>query len=57
MNFNKRQWRLSNVKKNFELCPTYPETVIVPACINDEQIKKIAFFRCSQRFPAVVWRS
>ncbi len=57
MNFNKSQWRLSNVNKNFELCPTYPETVIVPACINDEQIKKIASFRSSKRFPAVVWRS
>jgi len=57
MNFNAKMWRLSEVNKNFELCPTYPETVIVPACITDDQLKKIACFRSSKRFPAVVWRS
>jgi hypothetical protein len=31
--------------------------VIVPRCINDEQLKKVACFRSSKRFPAVVWRS
>ena len=42
---------------NKRLCPTYPETVIVPKCMSDDQIKKIASFRSSKRFPAVVWRS
>ncbi len=31
--------------------------MIVPKCTSDDQIKKIASFRSSKRFPAVVWRS
>ena len=57
MKFDPKIWRLSEVNKKYELCSTYPETVIVPRCINDEQLKKIACFRSSKRFPAVVWRS
>lgn len=57
MKFDSKIWRLTEVNKNFELCPSYPETVIIPKCMTDEQIKKIASFRGSKRFPAVVWRS
>ena len=43
---------------DLRLCPTYPETVILPACMSEEQLKKIACFqRSSRRFPTVVWRS
>ncbi|KAF7490996.1 Myotubularin-related protein 9 [Sarcoptes scabiei] len=47
------EWRLSNVNKNFEVCPTYPEKVIVPKSISDESIKSIARFRCLGRFPVL----
>jgi hypothetical protein len=57
MEFSTKQWRLSDANKKFELCPSYPETVIVPKCITDEQLRKIANFRSSKRFPTVVWRS
>src|SRR5699024_4248144 len=40
------EWRLSSVNKNFKVCPTYPETVIVPKSISDECIAAIAQFRC-----------
>jgi len=52
-----RLWRISEVNKKFDVCSTYPEYVIVPKSISDEQLKKISAFRSSKRFPSVVWRS
>ena len=57
MKFDPNIWCLSDANKKFELCPTYPEVFIIPNCITDDQIKKIASFRSSKRFPTVVWRS
>lgn len=57
MKFDTKLWRLSEVNKKFELCPSYPESLIVPKCITDEQLRKIACFRSSKRFPTVTWRS
>lgn len=51
-----RLWRISEVNKKFDVCSTYPEYVIVPKSISDEQLKKISAFRSSKRFPSVVWR-
>ena len=57
MKFDTKMWRLSDANEKFELCPTYPDTFIIPNCMTDEQMKKITTFRSSKRFPAVVWRS
>ena len=57
MRFDSKFWRLSEVNKKFELCSSYPETLIVPKSISDDQLTKIASFRSSQRFPTVTWRS
>ena len=57
MKFDPNTWRLSEANKKFELCPTYPESFIIPNCMSDEQMKKIASFRSSKRFPTVVLRS
>lgn len=46
-------WRISNVNKNYSLCPTYPESVIVPKSISDESLSKVAHFRCLGRFPVL----
>ncbi|KAH9426966.1 Myotubularin- protein 9 [Dermatophagoides pteronyssinus] len=47
------EWRLSTVNKNFEICRTYPETVIVPKTISDDCLRSIAQFRCLGRFPVL----
>jgi len=57
MKFDNKMWRLSDANEKFELCPTYPDTFIIPNCMTVEQMKKITTFRSSKRFPAVVWRS
>lgn len=57
MKFDSKLWRLSEVNKKFELCGSYPESLIVPKSITDDQLRKIACFRSSKRFPTVTWRS
>jgi myotubularin-related protein 9 len=46
-------WRISTVNKNFALCPTYPEKVIVPRSVTDDSLIKVAHFRCLGRFPVL----
>lgn len=46
-------WRISNVNKDFIVCPTYPEKVIVPKCIEDSVLISISKFRCLGRFPVL----
>lgn len=50
------QWRISKVNAEFKLCSSYPRNIIVPACIDDADLHKVATFRSSRRIPAVVWR-
>ena len=49
-------WRISQINKDYQMCPSYPPQFLVPACITDEVLQVIAKFRSSQRIPAVVWR-
>lgn len=46
-------WRISSVNKNFDICPTYPELVIVPKAIPDDSLIAISKFRCLGRFPVL----
>lgn len=38
---SEEQYRVSEINKGFKLCPSYPEQVIVPASISDEDIVKV----------------
>ncbi|CAA88884.2 Phosphatidylinositol-3,5-bisphosphate 3-phosphatase MTMR3 [Caenorhabditis elegans] len=49
-------FQISSVNENFEVCPTYPEKIIVPKGITDDDIRKGAPYRSIGRFPAVIWR-
>ncbi|KAF1761484.1 hypothetical protein GCK72_009740 [Caenorhabditis remanei] len=49
-------FQISSVNEKFEVCPTYPEKVIVPKGITDEDIRTGAPYRSIGRFPAVIWR-
>ncbi|KFM70519.1 Myotubularin-related protein 9, partial [Stegodyphus mimosarum] len=50
---NKEDWRISHVNKDFSVCPTYPQLVIVPKSIDDETLKVVAGFRQFGRFPVL----
>uniref|UniRef100_A0A3P8VQJ0 Myotubularin related protein 3 n=1 Tax=Cynoglossus semilaevis TaxID=244447 RepID=A0A3P8VQJ0_CYNSE len=47
-------WRMSDI--NSKLCPSYPQQLLVPACITDKELENVAAFRSWKRFPAVVYR-
>eukprot|EP01132_Coremiostelium_polycephalum_P005622 gene5622-6997_t len=49
------KWRVTHINRDYQLCPTYPATFIVPASISDEDLKKIAMFREKGRVPAICW--
>uniref|UniRef100_A0A914WJT4 Myotubularin phosphatase domain-containing protein n=1 Tax=Plectus sambesii TaxID=2011161 RepID=A0A914WJT4_9BILA len=46
-------WRLSFVNKDFRVCPSYPEAVIVPKGIGDDYLRSSASFREDGRFPVL----
>lgn len=47
------EWRLSDVNKDFSVCPSYPSLVAVPKNLDDEALKKVATFRQGGRFPVL----
>ncbi|XP_068096536.1 myotubularin-related protein 3 isoform X2 [Hyperolius riggenbachi] len=49
-------WRISNINEKFRLCASYPQELIVPACITDKELESVASFRSWKRIPAVVYR-
>jgi myotubularin-related protein 9 len=52
---SQEKWRISTCNKNYKLCPSYPEEVIVPAKITDEQLVAVAAFRQQARFPILCY--
>ena len=48
-------WRETKLNDSFELCPTYPRTIIVPSTCSDEDVKEVAEFRSKRRLPALSW--
>lgn len=38
-------WRLSNVNKDYSVCPTYGPVLVVPKCLDDDIIVASAAFR------------
>ena len=43
--------RYSYVNKNFKICPTYPEFLVEPKNITDEQLKQSSSYRTKGRLP------
>uniref|UniRef100_A0A915D9J4 Myotubularin phosphatase domain-containing protein n=1 Tax=Ditylenchus dipsaci TaxID=166011 RepID=A0A915D9J4_9BILA len=49
------KWRISSVNKNFEVCSSYPQMVIVPKGIGDDFLRISATFRDGGRFPVLCY--
>ncbi|XP_046578152.1 myotubularin-related protein 9-like [Haliotis rubra] len=47
------EWRLSYVNKDFQVCSSYPQALIVPKLVDDETVAKAATFRQYGRFPVL----
>ena len=50
------EWRITHVNTAYQLCPTYPETLIVPAKIGDAVLGHAARFRSKARLPVLTFR-
>ncbi|XP_061903892.1 myotubularin-related protein 2-like isoform X2 [Entelurus aequoreus] len=48
-------WRVTKVNDHYELCDTYPSTLVVPVNIPDEELKRVAAFRAKGRMPVLSW--
>lgn len=51
--FRTEEWRISHVNKDYSVCHTYPQCVLVPKCIDDEMLRAAASFRQLGRFPVL----
>ncbi|KAM4795171.1 phosphatidylinositol-3,5-bisphosphate 3-phosphatase MTMR4 [Rhinophrynus dorsalis] len=49
-------WRVSEINNNYKLCPSYPQKLLVPIWITDQQLENVASFRSWKRIPVVVYR-
>ena len=48
-------WRFTNVNSNYELSPSYPSVIVVPASVSDDIVRATSSFRTKSRIPALVW--
>lgn len=49
-------WRITKVNDHYDLCDTYPSTLVVPVNIPDEEVKRVAAFRAKGRIPVSLHR-
>lgn len=49
-------WRVSQMNKDYRMCPSYPPLLLVPSCITDDVLESVGKFRSFRRIPTVVWR-
>jgi len=45
--------KISELNKDFSLCSTYPESIIVPRAFTDEELRDASSFRTRNRFPVM----
>ena len=53
--FSMKDFRISEINKEYQLCETYPSFLVVPANIDDSLLHKIASCRSKNRFPALTY--
>ncbi|GAM27158.1 hypothetical protein SAMD00019534_103330 [Acytostelium subglobosum LB1] len=49
-------WRLTKINAKYDICDTYPASLLVPSTLSDYMLQRSASFRCKSRFPACTWR-
>eukprot|EP01064_Diplonema_japonicum_P034128 TRINITY_DN6977_c0_g1_i1.p1 TRINITY_DN6977_c0_g1~~TRINITY_DN6977_c0_g1_i1.p1 ORF type:complete len:648 (+),score=137.88 TRINITY_DN6977_c0_g1_i1:620-2563(+) len=51
-----KTWRITEVNRDFALCPTYPELLAVPSLATEATLKESAVFRAKARLPVLSYR-
>lgn len=52
---NSSLWRISHINQDFRLCSTYPDEIVVPCGITDDELHVIGAFRSGHRLPVLCW--
>ena len=55
MRVTERGWRVTAINQGYELCETYPTSLVVPAAVTDDALSAAAAFRSKGRVPALTW--
>lgn len=48
-------WMFSDLNRNYKLCSTYPQTLVVPGALTDEEVIECASHRSRGRIASLVW--
>lgn len=48
-------WRISDINANYDMCATYPFSLLIPKSIRDEDVLQACKFRARCRLPAISW--
>lgn len=48
-------WRISKLNDHYELCDSYPATLVVPVTITDDELRRVSSFRAKGRIPVLSW--
>lgn len=56
LGYDDNKWRITEANDQFKLCRTYPQYLIVPASVNDEELERVHNGRFFSRFPVAVWK-
>ncbi|KAG8584618.1 hypothetical protein GDO81_004689 [Engystomops pustulosus] len=48
-------WRTTRVNDRYELCDSYPATLVVPVTMSDDELRRVAAFRAKDRIPVLSW--
>lgn len=48
-------WRMSRVNDGYELCDSYPATLVVPVTVTDDELRRVSSFRARGRIPVLSW--
>uniref|UniRef100_A0A0N5A906 Phosphatidylinositol-3-phosphatase n=1 Tax=Syphacia muris TaxID=451379 RepID=A0A0N5A906_9BILA len=49
------KWRVSTANHGFRICDSYPEELVVPLAVSDDDLRLCAEARTLSRFPVAVW--
>lgn len=56
LGYDSKKWRVTEANDQFKLCRTYPQYLVVPSAVSDEELHRVHNGRFFSRFPVAVWR-
>ena len=48
-------WKISNLNDDYKLCSTYPDVLVFPSALTDEDVREASLARSKERLPSLVW--